>query len=293
MSKLGNFDGVDNFETQQNNKVETVPSVTENDRKKLDHINKPRTSESNSSELKEGLDSNIGKNVVEKGRLNNRDLSKQPEKQGDLVHTGTAHENPKYGVGGGKQYFIPNAHQKSTADKNLILKNGSLYKTGETNLQYSGPSYFSENKNESEEQKVKPTVSVNDSPLSKSEKAEWEQLDKNTMDERGLPKVMTNTGEQAAEYWKHPLSNQEVRGTSTNPDAWSNPRKVKDGEKFYQLRPSNAEKTSEYFTNAETVDKCRKENGDVDVGKLMQSLQIDPGQNKNWTLREYEYRKDK
>ncbi|XCP85028.1 hypothetical protein ABXS75_18705 [Roseburia hominis] len=294
MGKLNNFDGVDSFEVQPRNKVETIPSVTENDRKKLEHINKSRTLEYNSSELKEGGDSNRGKNSIEKGRLNNRDLSRQPERQGDLVQTGTAIENPRYGTGGGKQYFIHEAHQKPNANGNLILKNGSLNKTGETNLQYFGSPYLPENKSESksEEQKVKPTISVNYSPLSKSEKAELEQLDKNTMDERGLARVMDNKKEQEEEYWKHPLTNQEVRGTNTNPDAWSNPRKLKSGEKFYQLRPSNAGEASEYFTNGETVNKCRKENGDVDVGKLLKSLQINPGENKNWTLREYEYRKN-
>lgn len=61
MIKLGDFNGVDSFETQQNNKVGIVPSVTENDCKKLDYINKSRTTESNSSKLKEELDPNIGK----------------------------------------------------------------------------------------------------------------------------------------------------------------------------------------------------------------------------------------
>ena len=48
-----------------------------------------------------------------------------------------------------------------------------------------------------------------------------------------------------------------------------------------------------YFTDAETVNKCRKENGDVDVDKLLQALQMDPGNNKDWTLREYVYRNNK
>lgn len=63
------------------------------------------------------MDPNIGKNVVEKGRVNNRDLCKQPEKQGDLVHTGTAYENPKHGVGGGKQYSPATKGSKSLVSK--------------------------------------------------------------------------------------------------------------------------------------------------------------------------------
>ena len=311
MGKLGNFDEVDSFETQPKNKVETVHSATDNDRKKLNHINIPKISESNPSELKEGLDSNKAKDYVEKGRLNNRDASRQkPEKQGDLVHTGTAFENPQYGAGGGKQYFIPDA--KQMMDKN----DGRLNKTGETKLQYTDakeksiapldtrPLSKSENaewkqldKNTSDKPSVPANIDrtvpkIDTRPLSESENAEWKQLDENTQDERGLPKVM-NEGEQKAEDRTHPWSDQEDTYGSFSPDAWSNPRKLKDGEKLYQLRPENAERTSPYFTDAETVNKCRKENGDVDVGKLLQSLQINPGDNENWTLREYEYRKNK
>lgn len=289
--KLGNFDGVDSFGTQPKSKVETIPYATENDRRKLEHIG--QVPESNPSDSKDGLDSDKGKVAMEKGRLNKRDANKISETNGDLVQSGTALENPKYGEGGGKQYFIPDASRKPIRECGKIpLKNGSLEKVGETNLQYDGPSNHSKNQNESkiEEQKIKPTVTVDNSPLSKSGKDEWKQLDENTIDERGLPKVMP-AGEQKSENWKHAHSNQENRGSDTSPDSWTNPRQLKDGEKFYQLRPSNENAASDYFTDAETVNKSRKENGDVDVGKLLNALQVDPYDNKIWTLREYVYHK--
>ena len=77
------------------------------------------------------------------------------------------------------------------------------------------------------------------------------------------------------------------------PDAWSNPRELKDNEKFYQIRPANAKEASDYFTNSDTVNACKDKNGNVNVGKLLDLLQIDPGENTDWTLREYEYHKNK
>lgn len=312
MSKLGNFDGIDSFEIQPKSKVETVHSATENDRRKLEHIAK--VPESNS---KDGLDSDKGKVSIEKGRLNKRDEDKISEKSGDIVQSGTALENLKYGEGDGKQYFIPDASRKPIRESNKIpLKNGSLENVGETNLHYDNSeskTYSPNNKrphSESEREqaelkqldentpansidyyKQEPSApKVDSSPLSKSEQAEWKQLDDNTLDEIGLPKAMPK-GEQKDENWKHAHSNQENRGPDTNPDSWTNPRQLKDGEKFYQLRPSNENAASDYFTDAETVNKCKKENGDVDVGKLLNALQVDRGDNKDWALREYVYRK--
>lgn len=138
MSKLGNFDGVDNFATQLKDKVETVPSITENDRKKLDHINNPRTSESDSSELGERVDSNKGNDVVEKGRLNNRDLSIHSQKPNTILDTRPLSKSEKAEW---KQL------DENTADKQQAHADG-----------------------------VCSTPKVDTRPLSDSERAEWKQL---------------------------------------------------------------------------------------------------------------------
>lgn len=303
MSRLGNFDTIENPEKQSSKEITAIPPIEEVDRKKLDPVSQ-KFKESSLSEADSNSDS-PKKNDSEKERLNPREA-----RQGDLLQEGTAHENPAYGIGGGKQYFIPDGHQPLRSDGNLPLKDGCLTKTGETNLHYP----------DAKETEKKNFSRVDTRPLSEAEKLEWKQLDentpdqpsiasrtdnkpiskdelkqldKNTMDERGLPKVMTNSQDQNLENWRHVPSNQENRGTTTMPDAWSNPRELKDNEKFYQIRPTNAKEASDYFTNAATVNACRGENGEVNVGKLLDLLQIDPGKNTDWTLREYEYHKNK
>lgn len=277
---------MDNVESKPNSTPEKAPSVTGNDRKKLIRAEKSQPIELNPSDSKNGSEH-------EKNRLKKRDGKKLSPEESDLVQCGTALENPKYGKGGGKQYFIPDAARKPIRDSaNIPLRNGCLENTGKTDLQYNGPINRIQEPIESkaEKQRVKPKITVNDSPLSKSEKAEWKQLDKNTQDERALPKVMPE-GKQSDENWRHAHSNQENRGSSINPDSWTNPRQLKNGEKFYQLRPSGENRASDYFTDARTVDKCRNKNGEVDVAKLLDALQLDPQDNKDWTLREYVYRK--
>lgn len=303
MSRLGNFDTIENPEKQSSKEITSIPPIEEVDRKKLDPVSQ-KYKESSLSEADSNSDSSK-KNDSEKERLNPREA-----RQGDLLQEGTARENPAYGIGGGKQYFIPDGHQPLRSDGNLPLKDGCLIKTGETNLHYP----------DAKETEKKNFSRVDTRPLSEAEKLEWKQLDentpdqpsiasrtdnkpiskdeltqldKNTMDERGLPKAMTNSQDQNLENWRHVPSNQENRGTTTMPDAWSNPRELKDNEKFYQIRPTNAKEASDYFTNADTVNACRGENGEVNVGKLLDLLQIDPGKNSDWTLREYEYHKNK
>lgn len=304
MSRLGNFETIEIPEKHSSKEISPVSPIEEADRKKLDSISN-NFKEPGLSEADSKIDSQHQKNNLEKERLNKRE-----PKQEDLLQEGTARNNPSYGIGGGKQYFIPDAHQPLRSDGNLPLKDGCLTKTGETNLHYQGTG----------DQKIKNPSHVDNRPLSKAEKLELKQmdentsdkpvitpkanskpiskeelkqLDENTMDERGLPKVMGNSKDQNLENWRHVPSNQENRGVSTMPDAWSNPRELKDNEKFYQIRPTNAKEASDYFTNSDTVNACKDKNGNVNVGKLLDLLQIDPGENTDWTLREYEYHKNK
>lgn len=304
MSRLGNFETIESPEKHSSKESFPVSPIEAADRKKLDPVSQ-NCKESSLSESNSKIDSPNHKSNFEKEHLNKRE-----PKQEDLLQEGTARENPAYGIGGGKQYFIPAAHQPLRSDGNLPLKDGCLTKTGETNLHYPGMG----------DRKMKNSSRIDNRPLSEAEKLELKQmdentsdkpsitpqanrksiskeelnqLDKNTMDERGLPRVMGNSKEQSLENWRHVPSNQENRGVSTMPDAWSNPRELKDTEKFYQIRPANAKEASDYFTDSDTVNACKDKNGNVNVGKLLDLLQIDPGKNTDWTLREYEYHKNK
>lgn len=339
MSRLGNFDSVERFEMQPKSKLETIPSATENDRKKLEHRGN-KISESNTSGSKDGLDSEKEKVISDKEHLSKKDICQSPKEQGDLVQSGTVRENPKYGKGGENQFFIRNAgNQPLREDGRISLKNGYLEQVGEKNLQCKvSNNSETQKRSATEGQKITPVVTVDNTPLSKSEKDVWKQLDKNTRtapdenlennntekyqkrspngytvdntplsksekDEwkqlnentratRDLPKVVINDeGQNKAESWNYPHTNQENFGM--NQDSFSSSRTLKDGEKFYQLHSADKDTTSNYFTNADTIDKCRKENGDVDTEKLLHALQIDSGGKNNWVLREYVYRSNK
>nr|WP_317379403.1 hypothetical protein [uncultured Faecalimonas sp.] len=344
MGKLGNLEGVDRLdEIQPKSKIESIPSVTENDRKKLEHQGGNKISESNLSRSKDRVDSEKENVSTDKERLNKKDINQNLKRQGDLVQSGIVCENPKYGNGGGKQFFIRNAgNQPLREDGKIPLKYGYLEKVGEKNLPHNDSAGNSETKNGNVTNRLKtmPTVmadttplsksekdpwknsdkntrfipneipenknteknqtkssegytsSVDHTPLSKTEKAEWRQLNKNTRPTRDLPKVIKDDKDQnEAESWNYPHTNQENFGM--NQDAFSSSRKLKDEEKFYQLRSADNDTTSNYFTDADTIDKCRKENGNIDGKKLLDVLQINSGGNTDWILREYVYRDKK
>lgn len=327
MGKLGNFDGIEKFETQPKNKMESIPSVTENERKKLAHQEGNKISESISSlsSPKIEMDSENQKLTTGKERLNKKEKNRMHQKPGDLVQSGTVFENPKYGKGGGEQLFIRNAgNQPLREDGKIPLKEGYLEKVGEEKLQHNDaatkngniktptvmvdstplsksekkiwkqldkntsatPDELPENKNIVKNQGK--SFSVDNTPLSKSENIEWQQLNNSTRPTRDLPKVIKNDNDRnKIENYNYPHSNQENLGM--NQDAFGSSRKLKDGEVFYQLRSADNDKTSNYFTSADTIDKCRKENGDVDTKKLLNALQIDSRGNDEWILRKYVY----
>lgn len=341
MSRLGNFNDVERFEMQSKSKLDTIPSVTENDRKKLEHRGN-KISESNAFGSKDGLDSEKEKVIMDKEHLSKKDICQNSKEQGDLVQSGTVRENPKYGKGGENQFFIRNAgNQPLREDGRIPLKYGHLEQVGEKNLQYKDSNNPETQKGSATEgQKITPvvmvdntslsksekdvwkqldentsadldenqennntekyqkrsengyTIGMDNTPLSKSEKDEWKQLDENTRATRDLPKAVKNDKDQnKAESWNYPHTNQENFGM--NQDFFSSSRRLKDGEKFYQLRSADKETTSNYFTDADAIDKCRKENGDVDAEKLLHALQIDSGGKNDWILREYVYRNNK
>lgn len=99
----------------------------------------------------------------------------------------------------------------------------------------------------------KDTKDWND--LSKDDKNEWKNLEKNTPDEK-THKVM---------------SSQEDSGMYC--DGWKN-SKLKNGDKTYQLTTKGGEGLSNYYTDQKTVDSCRDKNGNVDTAALRDKLQI-------------------
>lgn len=115
------------------------------------------------------------------------------------------------------------------------------------------------------------------------------QLDEETRNEQGLSRVMPNMESQIVEDRTNPWSDQENSRGSFYPDAYSNPRELQRGESYYQLRPVNAKYDSPYMTDKETVDACRNENGDIDVGRLLQKLQVKPSSVREYTLSQYVY----
>ena len=76
--------------------------------------------------------------------------------------------------------------------------------------------------------------------------------------------------------YHNPLGNQEDSDGVYHPDSWSNPAQMHEGDVFYQLSV-NGDTPSSYFTNKETVDSCRREDGSVDFDQLRDKLQVVDG----------------
>ncbi len=101
-------------------------------------------------------------------------------------------------------------------------------------------------------------------------------LDKNTPSTEGLRIVPP--GEKQEDFLR-PLGNQEDMRGEYHPDGWTNPKELKDGDIYYQLVPGvgNGEKIySSYFTDKETIDSCRDNDGNIVLSSLMQKLQKQP-----------------
>lgn len=122
MSKLGNFDGVDHMETHSKDKVNTIPTATENDRRKLNHVDKCKANESNPSNLKDGLDSSQAKTPAEKSRLNQRCGNMSPNKTCTTLQVKSANDNPKHGD------RTEALHQPKRDLKNHVSSNGKDFK---------------------------------------------------------------------------------------------------------------------------------------------------------------------
>lgn len=255
------------------NKEQKLPDRKENE----EHIEKMFSSnKNNSAEAHLGKDKEIDDSDI---------LSVKGVKElfKGIVFEGKTKENPQYGEGGGKQYFIP--------DFGDMKLDGRMTKLNEVRLEYKGP--FIEDTGTTaavEKQNHQFDYCVDITPLTDDEKAEWTQLDEETRDEQGLSKVMLDKESQIVVDRKNPWSDQEDSQGSVFPDAYSDPRELKSGEIYYQLRPTDARFDSPYVTDEKTVESCRDENGEVDAVKLLQKLQIRPLGGIEYSLTQYMYR---
>ena len=129
------------------------------------------------------------------------------------------------------------------------------------------------------------TYAIEEGDLSAKEQTQWKQLDENTIDNQGLPRVIRAEGQQMKEDFKQPHSDQEDSGGALDPDGWKESRELRPGEIVYQIRPLNPEHPSPYVTDSRTIDSCREKDGIINLEKLLGKLQIASGNNTTYTLR--------
>ena len=212
--------------------------------------------------------------------------------------------NGEYGDGGAKQYFIPDANNMKKDGRLVVVdqeQEDPEKRTGPG--QRNAYSYVNEDgvtvhvdKRPLDEEEAKqlaegiPEEPVNydnyqydDKPLTEEEIAD---LDANTRDELGLNRA---DGDPVTESYRNPHSNQQDSGGMYQADGWQDPTKMQDGEYFYQLSV-DGDTRSAYFTDEQTVDGCRREDGSVDFDQLREKLQVADGDSKV-TLTKYRYDK--
>lgn len=264
---------LDTLECKTSNKNYTIPDIDNKD------FDKERKNQSSSTAA--------ATKIHASAHLVNSSYAEKIENNRDIIFSGTAIENTKFGEGGGRQYFI--------RDFGKMIVDGRMEKVSEEQLIYNKslgerniivPNITPIEKYDSEALKH---INVSERPLTTDEKEEWRELDENTPDEQGLSRVMPDSKSQEKEDFLQPISDQENSKGLFMPDAFSNPRSINTGEVFYQLRPINAKYDSPYVTDEKTVTECKNKDGVIDVEKLLQKLQINPDTNFDYTLSKYVY----
>ena len=216
-----------------------------------------------------------------------------------IAFQGSARDNPNYGDGGGNQYFLPYANElkandpysppgyleqaeqefeipeeakKSVPSKDFhtIQSNGYTASVDNRPLTPDEAAEFAQMEAELPEDlsKLNSSNDQQDRPLTKQE---IDDLDKNTIDTKGLSAAYTDSKKIEKDDYRRPFSNQE--DAHFMPDGWKNPSGLKDGQVLYQLSV-DGNTTSPYFTDQATVDSCRDENGKLDFNQLRAKLQI-------------------
>ena len=213
------------------------------------------------------------------------------KKQKHILFFGKVDANGDYGEGGGNQYFIQNAR--------ILKQNGNLIPvsrevcrfnpetdrySSDIRMNEDGYQVHLENRPLMEKDLVQldestahdlknETALAGDTDLSEED---LKYLDENTPSTEGLRIVPP--GEKQEDFLR-PLGNQEDMRGEYHPDGWTNPKELKDGDIYYQLVPGvgNGEKIySSYFTDKETIDSCRDNDGNIVLSSLMQKLQKQP-----------------
>lgn len=264
---------LDTFECKTPNKTYTMPDIDSED--------------SDKGSKNQGTSTTTNAKKTASTHLIHPVLDKKLENNKDIIFSGTTIENPQFGEGGGKQYFI--------RDFGNMIADGRMEKVSEERLIYNKP--IEERNiivpNSMPIEKYSPEslkyIKVNETPLTTEEIDEWRELDENTPDEQGLSRVMPDSKSQEKEDFLQPISDQENSKGLFFPDGFSNPRNIDAGEIFYQLRPNDAKYASPYVTDEKTVTECKNTDGTIDVEKLLQKLQINPNTNIDYKLCKYVY----
>lgn len=301
-------ESVDNNEKSRGKISESFDSDGDDFDKKIDAVNSKESKGDNTVEgefaenndeemsfldkMKKLFDPKEGNEEKEKSDKAGDGSEEKTEK--NLIFSGTADENSDYGKGGGKQFFIQGASElKQTGELVAISKENCVFNP-ETDIyspdirksQMDKYTIHVDNRNlDKNEVEQLDLSTADDNDLSSAEenceenlnKDEIEYLEENTPADEALTETITD--DKAKEDYDHPIGNQEDSEGFNHPDAWSNPEELKTGDTYYQLLPvfkDGHESKSSYFTDKETIDSCRDENGNIVLSTLMQKLQKSP-----------------
>lgn len=223
-----------------------------------------------------------------------RKINELENSKKSIVFSGKANENFDYGEGGGQQYFIQDAVILKEEGKLIPISKEYCVFNPLTDIYVSDIRRWDQNEGmtctvhldhrtltQDNAEKLFDNVNFTENRVEKISNFGMEEikyLDENTPADEALTEI-ANWGRGLEEDYRHPLGNQEDSKGFTHPDKWSNPRELVKGEIYYQLEPvfSNGSKTkSSYFTDKQTVDLCRDEEGNINLSKLMQKLQKSP-----------------
>lgn len=222
----------------------------------------------------------------------------------DMVYRSVVDANPEFGDGGGIQYFIPHASEIKEAGRLDRIVSSEIFGFDSKDIVKADirASVNSEYKMHLDKRKISgedateilsSSSDITSGKLSESISAEdLQYFDENTIASEGLTDnsdrfFINEKGvlDSHEDYYR-PHGNQEDTYKKENPenwimpDSWANPVELKDGEVFYQLAPvfrdGKSDTFSSYFTDKDTVDLCRDENGIISISALMQKLQMPP-----------------
>lgn len=215
-------------------------------------------------QIKAEIDAQI-EGALSDGNVKKAELCPPNPAKSILAFSSTATENYEYGIGGARQYFIPNAYE--------LKKSGSFVKEFEV--------YESEDKTAplSLMDENIALVGQEDSYI-EDYTDEIDYLDKNTIDTDDLNMYMYSEGNimdvQEQEYLNL-LSNQEDSNGIYYPDSWKK-TSIQDGDLIFQLS-SNGNTFSSYFTDSKTINSCIH-NGNLNFQELREKLQVAKGSEK-------------